>query len=166
MSASPRAFGADIFKKVPAISKEFHVDSLRFGFNSFAEHFLLIPSHATAINGIMSEIIFVALLTSILIIALNLYALESNDLFSLQTGVGYALMMCLLPMIFAFCFLAERITTNLYEIGDIFYDASWYRLPAKQQRIVICPIQRAGQEFRFRSLGLVDCSLTTFLSVP
>lgn len=73
--------------------------------------------------------------------------------------------MILLPMIFAFCFLAELITANLFHIGGIFYDSLWYQLPAKQQRIVIFPIQRGGRGFRFRSLGLIDCSLATFLSV-
>lgn len=124
-----------------------------------------LPSHAITTNAIMSEIIFVALLTSMLIFAFNLYGLESNDLFSIQSAVGLALVLGLLPLIFAYCFLAESITVNLYDIGDIFYDSPWYRLPAKHQRIVILPIQRAGREFCFLCLGLVDCSLATFSSV-
>lgn len=113
----------------------------------------------------MSEIIFVALLTNIMTIAFNLYALEANDLFTLQTLAGIGAMLCLLPLVFVFCFLAELITTSLYEIGDIFYDSPWYRLSAKEQQVVIGPIQQSGQEFRFSSMGLIDCSLSTFLSV-
>lgn len=113
----------------------------------------------------MNEIIFFTLLTTLISFAFNLHALESNDLFSLQSIVGIVLMICMLPLNFGFCFLAELITANLYEIGDIFYDSPWYRLPAREQQIVIFPIHQTGQEFRFRSLGIIDCSLATFLSV-
>lgn len=124
-----------------------------------------IPSHATTLNTLMSEVIFIVLLISIIIIACNLFALESNDLLSLQAIVGLAVMICVLPVIFVYCFLAEWIKKNLYDIGNIFYDSPWYRLPVKQQQIVIFPIQRAGQEFRFLCFGLIDCSLDTFSSV-
>lgn len=113
----------------------------------------------------MSETLFIAVLTSMIIIAFNLFALESNDLFSLQTFVGLILMVCLLPSIFVYCYLAESTTANLHEIGDIFYESPWYRLRVNQQPIVVCAIQRAGRVFRFRSLNLIECSLATFLSV-
>lgn len=113
----------------------------------------------------MSEIIFFALSTSIIIFSFNLNAMESSDLFSLQSIFSVVLMTCMLPLIFAYCYLAELVITNLYKIGNIFYDSPWYRLPAKQQIIVIYPIQRAGREYHFWILSVIDCSLYTFLSV-
>lgn len=122
-------------------------------------------SHATATNNIMSEIIFIALLTNIIILAFNLYAVESNDLFSLEAIVGSLTIVGLLPLTFGYCYLAELMTSSLDDIGDIFYNSPWYELPAKQQKIVILPIQRTGREFSFQCLGLIDCSLVTFSSV-
>lgn len=113
----------------------------------------------------MSEIIFIVLITNMMIIAFNLFAIESSKVFSLQTLVGVSLLICLLPVIFGYCFLAEVTTANLYGIGGIFYESPWYRLPVKHQRIVIFPIQRTEQTFRFQSLGVINCSLATFLSV-
>lgn len=125
-------------------------------------HFLPSLSHATAVGNIMNEIIFIALLTSIIIIAFNLFALESNETFSVQALVGFFLMVCLLPLIFAICYFGETITTNLFDIGDIFYDSPWYRLPAEQQLLILLPIQRTGRYFRFKSMDLIECSLDTF----
>lgn len=65
----------------------------------------------------------------------------------------------------AYFYISERITTDLLAIDTIFYDSSWYRLPAKQQRHMVLPIQRAQRKIRLSSLGLIDCSLPIFAAV-
>lgn len=56
-------------------------------------------------------------------------------------------------------------TTDLLEIGDIFYNSAWYRLPIKEQRLLALPIQRSQREFRLSGLGFLDCSLAVYSSV-
>lgn len=113
----------------------------------------------------MEEMIFFVILTSIIVIAFNLFAMESSDWMSLQTIVGIGTLSCLLPLDFVYCFCSEMVAACLYEIGDIFYDSAWYRLPVKYQRLTILPIQRAGREMQFKCLGLVECSLAMFATV-
>lgn len=63
------------------------------------------------------------------------------------------------------CVFSEVITHDLCTIADIFYGYAWYRLPVKQQKLFILPIQRANKALRLTGLGLVDCSLRVFASV-
>lgn len=113
----------------------------------------------------MNEIIFFVFLSTTMIIAFNLFALESNNPLSLQSIVGICVLICLLPLNFAYCYFADIVTANLYEIGDIFYNIAWYQLPVQMQIFLVLPIQRTGKRFRFQSLGIIDCSLAVFLSV-
>lgn len=113
----------------------------------------------------MSEILFSMLLTCTVIVAFNLFALESNAMFSVQTVIAVCNVGCLLPSNFTYCLLAEQVTDNLLHVGDILYDSPWYRLPLQQQKLLIIPIQRAQREFRLKSLRLINCSLAVFSAV-
>lgn len=113
----------------------------------------------------MNEIILFVVVTSTMTLAFNLFALESNDLLSLQLYTGIGVLIFLLPMNFSYCYFAEMVASDLCGIGDVFYDSAWYRLPVKLQKVLILPIQRTGQEIRFRSFGFIDCSLAMFLKV-
>lgn len=54
---------------------------------------------------------------------------------------------------------------NLFEVGDIFYNSLWYKLPSQEQKLLILPIQRSQKLFRLNGFGIVDCSLEVFSSV-
>lgn len=113
----------------------------------------------------MDEVLFYILLACSSIIAFDLIALESNDIFSLETAVTLYDLNTILAMTFIYCYSSEQITLMLYNIGDIFYNSMWYQLPVALQKPVIFPILRSSRVFRLRSLGLIDCSLPVFLSV-
>lgn len=113
----------------------------------------------------MGEILFSLFLTCTIIIAFNLFALESNKLFSIQTVIAICDVTCLLPSNFTYCFLAEKVTADLLKIGDILFSSAWYQLPLAQQKLLIVSIQFAEREYRIKGLRLIDCSLGVFLSV-
>lgn len=113
----------------------------------------------------MEMILFQITLTCTIAIALNLFVIELNDLFSIETTIAMVnIVVVTLPMAI-YCYLSEWITSDLLEVGDIFYNSKWYRLPFEEQRLVALPIERAQRVFRLRGLGLFDCSLAVFYSV-
>lgn len=113
----------------------------------------------------MELILFHMSLMCTIVIALNLFAFELNDPLSLQGMNVFINLMVFVMLTFAHYFLSERLTSNLLEIGDIFYNSSWYRLPVKRQRLLVLPIERGHCVLRLRALGLFDCSLENFASV-
>lgn len=113
----------------------------------------------------MDAILFIMTLTSTIVIAFNLFAVEMNAI-SLETIVAFFDLFVTLSLSFAYCYLSDWITADLLEIGDIFYNSPWYRLlSTRKQRLLVLPIQRAHRLVRLRSLGLFDCSAAVFLSV-
>lgn len=54
---------------------------------------------------------------------------------------------------------------DLHGIGDVFYNCEWHRLPIKQQKLFLYPIQRSQKAIRLRGFGIIDCSLSFFSSV-
>lgn len=71
----------------------------------------------------------------------------------------------LVGLTFVYFYLSESITMDFLEIGDLFYNSSWHRLPAKQQKRLAMAIQQAQRELRLTAIGLFDCSLVVFASV-
>lgn len=120
---------------------------------------------AESLCDMMGPIFFNVALTCIIVIACSLFVIESNDSLSFEIIVALLDMFSLVGLIFAYFYLSERITTNLMDIGNIFYHSAWDRLSIRQQGLLILPLQRAQREFRLRSVGLFDCSLPVFSSV-
>lgn len=112
----------------------------------------------------MSGIIFSVSISCLLIIALTLFSfgvvVNDLDLILILDGLIIYLIIC-----YVYCYYSENITTTSLKIGDVVYDSLWYEMPIKEQRAIILMIQRSQKEFRLSGLGLVDCSLATFLSV-
>lgn len=113
----------------------------------------------------MELILFHMSLMCTIVIALNLFAFELNDPLSLKAMNVLINLMVIVLLTFAHYYLSERLTSNLLEIGDIFYNSAWYRLPVKRQRLLMLPIERGHSVFRLRALALFDCSLDNFASV-
>lgn len=122
-------------------------------------------SLAKAVDHIMEIILFTMTLTCTTIIALNLFAVELNGLLSMATLTAFCDLLGMLLLLIMFCYLSECITSDLLEIGDIFYNSPWYQLRVEQQRLLALPIRRAQRVFRLKGLGLIDCSLVVFSSV-
>lgn len=98
-------------------------------------------------------------------IALNLYALELNNTISAEAMDALFDLFLVVMLMFTYCYLSERVTADLFDIGDIFYNVDWFQLPVNQQRFLVLPIQRSQRELRLQGLGLFDCSLAIFSSV-
>lgn len=113
----------------------------------------------------MSVVLFSQLLMCALISALSLFSLQSNDLISCDTIVSTHELLFVILMAFIYCYLSSQATTYLLGVTDMFYDCDWFMLPVKQQKLFIFPMQRSQNEFYSNGLGLVDCSLATFLKV-
>lgn len=113
----------------------------------------------------MDPILFAMILTCSVALALDLFAIELAGVISVETTNAVLNINLLLILIFTYCYRSECVTTDLLEIGDNFYNSEWYRLPVKQQQLLALPIERAHSEFRFKGLGLLNCSLAVFSSV-
>lgn len=113
----------------------------------------------------MSYPLFSIFLICALDISFNLLLLDSATQFGIRIFSAIINMLTTALMTFVFCYSSENITEDLFDIGDAFYGSSWYRLPIRQQKLVILSIIRAQGELRLDALGFAKCSLYTFLQV-
>lgn len=120
---------------------------------------------AESLCTIMDLIMFIVTLSCIIVIACSLAVVELSDSFNLQMLTAFFDLAVLIGVTFAYYYASEWITSDLLQIGDIFYDSAWYRLPARQQRLVRLSIIRGQSVLRLRGLGFVECSLPVFASV-
>lgn len=132
-----------------------------------ATHFLdLFASRLASIVGeSLSEIIFYQMLFSAIELASYMFAMDETQGMSLTNVTAVIGALTVLLPTYLFCKLSENVTAKLWMTGNAFYECSWYRLSAKQQKLVLLPIQRSSQEFRMNGLGIVDCSLAIFTTV-
>lgn len=67
---------------------------------------------------------------------------------------------------YIFCYYANNATLDSFEIADIVYDSPWYRYPnLKDRDLLRLWMRRAQKPFFFEGLGLIRCSMETFLMV-
>lgn len=125
----------------------------------------IIFSVADSLYNMMEVIIFNITFTCTAVIAFNLLVVELNDSINFEMVVAFADLVVVLLITAVYFFHSEWITSDLFEIGDSFYNSPWFLLSMKQQRLLVIPIQRAGREFRLKGLGISDCSLAAFSTV-
>lgn len=113
----------------------------------------------------MDVTLFSITLTCTICIAFNMFVVELNDSLNIEMMVAFADFAAVIAITAVYFFHSEWITADLLEISDNFYNSPWYRLPVKQQKYLMLPIQRADRIYRMKSLGLFDCSLPVFVSV-
>lgn len=113
----------------------------------------------------MGVIVFTMTIICTLVVAMNLFAIELIDAVTTETMNAVLNTFFVLLLVFMYCSLSEYMTSDLSEIGDIFYNSVWYRLPVKEQCLMLQPIERAQRVFRLKGLGLFDCSLDVFTTV-
>lgn len=110
-------------------------------------------------------ILFSVTFTCIAAITFNLLAVELNGSLNLEIIVSFGNLIRVGGITFLYFYLADWLTTDLLDIGDIFYESVWYQLPAQQQKLLGLPIQRAQRVMRLTGLGLFECSLPVFAGV-
>lgn len=113
----------------------------------------------------MNGILFSQLLMCALITAFNLFALASMEQINVQAMASFHDLISVLVTTFIYCYLSETVTENLLAAGDVFYASLWYYLPAKQRKLIQLTVGRSQRGFRLKGYGLIDCSLSVFLSV-
>lgn len=113
----------------------------------------------------MSVPLFANLLCCAIVIAFNLLLLEVSDHIDLSIVASLYNMSATMTMTIIFCFLSEHITAVLLNVGDVFYESMWYRLPTRQQKLLGLALSRSQREFRLKGLGMIYCSLFTFSKV-
>lgn len=113
----------------------------------------------------MSFILFEMTLACTIIIAFSLFVVELNDSLNVEILVALIDMAICVGLTFVYFYFSEWVTSDLLQVGDVFYDSLWYRLPTMKQKLLVLPIQRGGREFRLTGLGFFDCSLAIFSTV-
>lgn len=103
--------------------------------------------------------------TCIVDIICDSIVLESSGALNVEATTAFFNIVLMLGLEFAYFLLSEWITSDLLEIGDFFYNSTWYGWPTKQQKLLEFPIRRAQRELRITGLGLFKCSLAVFASV-
>lgn len=117
------------------------------------------------IQGLMSGIIFIVLLSCVLFLVLMLLKMDQFTTITYDSISIFDALLTYSIICYVYCRFSENITSKSLEIGDIVYNSLWYKMPLKEQKLIILMIQRSQKEFRLSGLGLVDCSLATFLAV-
>lgn len=114
----------------------------------------------------MTDVLFYQLLVCAVIIAFNMFALQSilviHDLHSVVSITE--LTSTVIPT-YIYCWLSDNFTADLADIGETFYSSTWFKMPVKYQRLLIMPIMISQNEVRLSGFGMIDCSLNVFLAV-
>lgn len=120
----------------------------------------------TIIGDVMIDVLFYQLLVCAVIIAFNLFSLESTkSIYDLHSIVSFTELTSTVVPTYIYCSLSDNFTSDLEDIGDVFYESTWFKMPVKYQRFMIMPIMRSQREIRLSGFGLIDCSLNVFLAV-
>lgn len=122
-------------------------------------------SVAESLRDSMAVILFNITFTCVIAIACNLFVLEMNGKINMEIIVALIDLGVVIGLTFAYFFLSEWITTDLFAIDEIFYNSPWFRLSTDQQKLLVLPIMRADREFRLTGLGIFECSLAVFATV-
>lgn len=117
------------------------------------------------IHDLMSVIIFDVTLTCVLFLALILFSVEQLDAIDFTVILNLECTLYIIIICYIYSYFSETITTNSFAIGEDPYNSLWYKMPMKQQKAVMLMIMRSQIEFRLTGVGMVDCSLETFLAV-
>lgn len=132
---------------------------------SFHYYFLLFRRFMDNIRNLSSGILFSALLSFVLFLTLNFFAFDQSSVINMTTIVNLAGFLTYLTLGYTYCYFSENITANSFKIGYDAYNSKWTEMTTREQKAIMLAIGRSQKEFRLSGLGLIDCSMMTFLSV-
>lgn len=127
--------------------------------------FALTSSGMKNIGLSMSGVIFIQLFSCVLFAATALLSLDQFEQIDRDLLFNFNNFFNSSVIGFIYCYFSEKITNISFGIGEIVYISSWYAMPFKQQKTIVMMIRDAQVEFRLNGLGIIDCSLSTFLAV-
>lgn len=121
-----------------------------------------------------TEMVFIALfccqiLNTSFEFVVNLFIFIST--FKTIDEIGLALffnVMCIiegLSYTFILCYFAEVSSSSMTEIANVVYHSNWYVQCPKMQRLLVLIVARAQKSNEFKGLGLIHCSLESFMKV-
>lgn len=114
----------------------------------------------------IESIIFLITFTCTAVLTFNMFVFEMADTITLEIIVAFLDTMLTVGVTFGYFYLSEQITSQLLGIDTVFFGSPWYcYLSAKQQRLLIQPIQRAQLVFRLKGFGVIEASLVVFSEV-
>lgn len=119
------------------------------------------------IENSMSGVLFNQLLICILFIALLLFSIdEMGQRDDSTVPLNWTCLIAYLAICFVYCRFSEDIKQKSFGIGDAAYNSLfWYEIPIMEQNAIFLIIKQSRKSFRLTGLGMVDCSLATFLTV-
>lgn len=117
------------------------------------------------ICDVMSGVLFSQLLFCVVSLALMLFSLNQSGKISFTLFLKLYVLVIYLTICYIYCRLSKNITEKSYEIGDVAYNSLWYEVLVKEQKMIILTICQSQRKFQLTGLGIVDCSLETFLRV-
>lgn len=89
--------------------------------------------------------------------------IESGDSAdALQIGISFV---SLLPTLFLFCYIGDRVTQRFENIGDAVYQLEWYTLPLDMQRSLAIVIALAQRRIYVRGFANVRSTREMFKKV-
>lgn len=117
------------------------------------------------IAWLMSEIIFVMLLSCVIYFSVCLFSLDQVTEIDSTLRLRLMAPMPVLIVTWVYCYYSEATTKNSFAIASTAYDSMWYNISTEQQKAIILILARAQRVFRLQGLGLIDCSFRIYLSV-
>lgn len=87
----------------------------------------------------------------------------SHFSFNLETGISELIFLSIIN--YVLCYIVTISSSNTMSIGYLIYGLYWYQLPRGEQFIVQMIIQRTQKPFELKGLGVVACSLETYMTV-
>lgn len=118
-----------------------------------------------AICGLLSAVVFGVLVTCIIFLALILFSLDQTDQINFALLLNLIGLSTYLSIAYIYSYFSDTMTANSYKIGDATYNSVWNRMSVEQQKAIMLIIRRSQKKIRLTGLGMVDCSLETFLKV-
>lgn len=118
------------------------------------------------IGELMSGILFNQLFSCILFLALMLFSMDQSKTFDTSMILGLQSLVTYLMIGYLYCRLSENMTEKCFEIGDVVYNnLFWYKMSVNERKCIMFIIRQSQKEFRLKGLGMINCSLATYLTV-
>lgn len=114
---------------------------------------------------LMSEIIFLMLLSCVIYFLVCLFSLDQVEEIDSTIRLRILAPMPVLLITYIYCYFSEMVTEKSSAIAETTYDSMWYTMPAKRQRAIVMILIQSQREFRLQGVGMLDCSFRIYLTV-
>lgn len=95
----------------------------------------------------------------------NFYHFQNVSSISIDVTYDLAALIAFSTINYTACFFTSSTTSNMMSMCELVYDLNWFQLSRHEQFIVQTIIQRSQRQFELKGLGILICSLETYLKV-